>query len=236
MSSSPKPIVYVVPSFLSDDAKDSIPDYVMDAVRSCEVIFAENERTTRRFMKSMDPKVDIDHFIWHTIDKNEQEQITVFQSYITSGKKIAIVSEAGCAGVADPGQQLIGVAQDMKAIVKPLVGPSSILLALMASGMNGQRFEFYGYLPIEQMQRIKKIKELEQDSLKKDSTQIFIETPYRNNQLLESILQHSRDNTRLCIAANITGTEESIQTKTISAWKKAIPNLHKIPVIFLLHA
>lgn len=236
MSSSAESLVFVVPSFLSPDAGATIPSYVMDALHSCEVIFAENERTTRRFMKSMDPKVNIDQFIWHTIEKNELEQLNIFKSLLKQGKKIAIVSEAGCPGIADPGQKLVATAQEMNVTVKPLVGPSSILLALMGSGMNGQQFEFCGYLPIDHSQRIKKLRELEQDASKKDSTKIFIETPYRNNQMLESMLQNCLPNTRLCIASNITAAEESIKTKTISEWKKSIPNLHKMPVIFLLHA
>jgi 16S rRNA (cytidine1402-2'-O)-methyltransferase len=236
MSSTAETIIYLIPTFLAAEARETIPDYVREALEKCEVIFAENERTTRRFMKSISPKINIDSFEWHTIDKNETNQIKTFTALIASGKKMAIVSEAGCPGVADPGQLLIAAAQEMHATIKPLVGPSSILLALMGSGMNGQQFEFCGYLPIDTSQRIKKIKELEQDSLKKNSTKIFIETPYRNNQLLECILQHAQSNSRLCIAANLTAPEESIKTLTIHQWKKAIPNLHKIPVIFLLHA
>jgi len=236
MSSTAETIIYLIPTFLAAEARETIPDYVREALENCEVIFAENERTTRRFMKSISPKINIDSFEWHTIDKNETDQIKTFTSLIASGKKMAIVSEAGCPGVADPGQLLIAAAQEMHATIKPLVGPSSILLALMGSGMNGQQFEFCGYLPIDTSQRIKKIKELEQDSLKKNSTKIFIETPYRNNQLLECILQQAQSNSRLCIAANLTAPEESIKTLTIHQWKKVVPNLHKIPVIFLLHA
>ncbi|RYF91145.1 MAG: SAM-dependent methyltransferase, partial [Chitinophagaceae bacterium] len=148
----------------------------------------------------------------------------------------AIVSEAGCPGIADPGQVLIAAAQEANCIVKPLVGPNSILLALMASGLNGQQFEFVGYLPIDNMERSKKLKELEAASAKNHSTKIFIETPYRNNQLLETICKTCSAGTRLCIGVNITANNESISTMRIADWKKKKPELHKQPAIFLLYA
>ncbi len=229
-------IVYLVPSFLADEAKETIPHYILDAVRNCTVIFAENERTARRFLKSMDQSVVIDEFEWHAIHKAEAEQINNFKAAVKQDKNIAIISEAGCPGIADPGQILIAIAQELNCIVKPLVGPSSILLALMASGMNGQQFEFVGYLPIDNHERIKKIKELELSSSKNNSTKIFIETPYRNNQLLDSLLQQCSGHTKLCIAVNITAKEERILTKSVSNWKLNKPELHKLPAIFLLYA
>ena len=187
-------------------------------------------------MKTLDRSVIIDDFEWYTIHKTESEQIKNLEALILQNKNIAIISEAGCPGVADPGQGLIAAAQQKGCVIKPLVGPSSILLALMASGMNGQHFEFVGYLPIDQNERIKKIKELELASSKNNSTKIFIETPYRNNQLLDSILQHCKDTTRLCIGVNITAKNEQIITKNIANWKTKKPELHKMPVIFLLQA
>ena len=228
--------VYLIPSFLTDDAVETIPPYVLEAVKNCQVIFAENERTSRRFLKTLDRSVIIDDFEWYTIHKTESEQIKNLEALILQNKNIAIISEAGCPGVADPGQGLIAAAQQKGCVIKPLVGPSSILLALMASGMNGQHFEFVGYLPIDQNERIKKIKELELASSKNNSTKIFIETPYRNNQLLDSILQHCKDTTRLCIGVNITAKNEQIITKNIANWKTKKPELHKMPVIFLLQA
>ncbi len=228
--------VYLVPCFLAEEAKETIPLYIIDALRQCQVIFAENERTTRRFLKSMDNSINIDDFEWHTIHKAETEQINNLKTAIKQGKNIAIVSEAGCPGIADPGQTLIATAQELNCRIKPLVGPSSILLALMASGMNGQQFEFVGYLPIDHAERVKKIKSLETDSLKNNSTKIFIETPYRNNQMMESLLQHCQEQTKICIGINITGKEEKIETKTVAQWKKTKPELHKIPVIFLIQA
>ena len=155
---------------------------------------------------------------------------------LREGKNVGIISEAGCPGIADPGQLLIAIAHQAGATIKPLVGPSSILLALMGSGMNGQQFQFLGYLPIDNGQRIKTIRELELESARKNTTQIFIETPYRNNQLLETLLKSCNPATRLCIAANLTASNEFIHTKSITEWKKNLPDIHKQPAIFLMHA
>jgi 16S rRNA (cytidine1402-2'-O)-methyltransferase len=229
-------MVYLVPSFLSENAVETIPEYVIASVKNCSVIFAENERTARRFLKAMDKEIVIDDFEWHAIHKAEAEQLNVFKQKIKEGKNIAIISEAGCPGIADPGQILVEEAQKLNVAIKPLVGPSSILLALMASGFNGQHFCFLGYLPIDNAERIKKIKQTEEESLKRKCTQIFIETPYRNNKLLETILQHCNSSTKLCIAAELTSANEFIKTKTIGEWKKEAIDLHKKPVIFLLMA
>lgn len=228
--------VYLVPSVLHEKATETIPAYIVDAVKNCQVIFAENERTARRFFKSIWKEMVIDDYEWFAIHKAEEEMTEKFREKIKEGKNIAIISEAGCPGIADPGQVLISVAQQMNATIKPLVGPSSILLALMASGMNGQQFEFVGYLPIDTLERTKAISSLELASQKKNSTQVFIETPYRNNQLLEALLKLCKGNTRLCIASELTSPEEYIKTKTIADWKKEKVDLHKKPVIFLLHA
>jgi 16S rRNA (cytidine1402-2'-O)-methyltransferase len=229
-------IVYLIPSVLDESATHTIPHYIIDAVKDCQVIFAENERTARRFLKSIYKEIIIDDLEWFTIHKAEEEQRNIFVQRIKEGKNIAIISEAGCPGIADPGQLLIEAAQQLNAIVKPLVGPSSILLALMASGMNGQQFQFIGYLPIDQLERINAIKEIEAESKRKNSTQIFIETPYRNNQLIEVLLKTCKPSTKICIAAELTSTNEYIKTKTVSEWKKEKTDLHKKPVIFLLQA
>ena len=219
------PIVYLIRCVLDETALNTIPLYIIDAVKDCKVIFAENERTARRFLKSICKEIIIDEYEWFTIHKAEEEQ-----------KNIANISEAGCPGIADPGQILIEVAQQMNVTVKPLVGPSSILLALMASGMNGQQFEFNGYLPIDVSERIKAIKEMENTSQKKRSTQIFIETPFRNNQIIETLLKNCKLTTKLCIAAELTGPNEYVKTKTIADWQKEKTDFHKKPVIFLLLA
>jgi 16S rRNA (cytidine1402-2'-O)-methyltransferase len=226
--------IYLVPSVLAEDATAAIPAYIIDAVKDCTVIFAENERTTRRFLKSIYKEIVIDDYEWFTIHKAEEEQIAAFKQKIKEEKNIAIISEAGCPGIADPGQILIAVAQQLNITIKPLVGPSSILLALMASGMNGQQFEFVGYLPIDNGERIKAITALELSSQKNNSTKIFIETPYRNNQLLETLLRICKPSTKICVAAELTGANEFIKTKTAADWKKEKTDLHKRPVIFLL--
>jgi 16S rRNA (cytidine1402-2'-O)-methyltransferase len=235
-------IVYLVPSLLDESGIHTIPGYVREAVQQCQVFFVENERTARRFLKllwkSNAPSEDIviDDYEWYAIHKTEETVISIFKEKLKAGNTIGIISEAGCPGVADPGQLLVAAAQEMQASVRPLVGPSSILLALMASGMNGQQFRFVGYLPIDTSQRLQAIRELEQDSKKKQCTEIFIETPYRNNQLIETLLKTCNNATLLCLAVDITGDNEWIKTKTIAEWKKEKIDIHKRPAIFLLMA
>jgi 16S rRNA (cytidine1402-2'-O)-methyltransferase len=228
--------VYMIPSFLYEGAIQTIPAYVLDCIKTCDVFFVENERSARRYIKALDKSIIIDKFEWFTIHKTEELARADFRNRAEEGKIIGILSEAGCPGVADPGQFLAGLAQEMNLQVVPLVGPSSILLALMASGMNGQHFRFCGYLPIESQARQQSIREMESESAKTNCTQVFIETPYRNNQLFEILLKTCKLNTRLCVAVNITGKEETIRTKTIAQWKSAIPELHKQPAIFLIQA
>jgi 16S rRNA (cytidine1402-2'-O)-methyltransferase len=228
--------IYLIPTQLDEEGMEVLPAYILNAVKATEVFFVENERSARRFLKKLWKEMDIDSYRWFVIHKSEDEVKQEFLQQIKLGKRIAIMSEAGCPGVADPGQILVAAAQEAGALVKPLVGPNSILLALMASGMNGQHFQFHGYLPIETAERNKRLKELETTSRKENSAQIFIETPYRNHALLDSILNNCSHTTRLCIAVNLTGKSESILTKTIESWKKAIPELNKQPAIFILQA
>lgn len=225
--------IYLIPSVLHEQAVQTIPAYIIDAVKQCQVLFVENERTARRYLKSIWKEMVIDDYTWVVINN---DNLSAFKTALKENKVIGIISEAGCPGVADPGQVLAEAAHAAGALVKPLVGPSSILLALMASGMNGQQFQFVGYLPIDAAQRSKAITQLEAESVKKNCTQIFIETPYRNNQLLETLVKICRPGTRLCIAADITAPSEFIQTKTIAQWKGRLPNLHKRPTIFCLLA
>jgi len=227
--------VYLIPSLLHEEGVNVIPTYIIDAAKSCQVFFVENERTARRYLKKLWKEIVIDNYEWHTVSDSPQVFGT-FKQKLKEGKNIGIISEAGCPGVADPGQSLVAIAQEMSIEVKPLVGPNSILLALMASGMNGQQFQFVGYLPIDNHERSKAIKELEAESKKKNCTQIFIETPYRNNQMLEALLKNCNPAIRLCIAVDLTGKSEWIKTKTIADWKKENVNLHKRLVIFLLSA
>jgi 16S rRNA (cytidine1402-2'-O)-methyltransferase len=230
-------IIYLIPSVLEETATQTIPAYVQEAVSQCQVFFVEHERTARRFLKSIWKEMVIDNYTWVLIDKtNNMATLNAFNKYVKENKTIGILSEAGCPGVADPGQLLTEAAHKAGAIIKPLVGPSSILLALMASGMNGQQFQFVGYLPIDAAQRKQTIKDLEAESVKKNCTQIFIETPYRNNQLLETLIKTGKPTTRLCIAADITAATEFIQTKTLADWKRQLPDLHKRPTIFCMLA
>lgn len=228
--------VYLIPTFLDEENLQVLPAYIIEAVKQCQVFFVENERSARRYLKQIWKEIVIDNYEWHAIHKAEEEQKETFRKLLQRGLTIGVISEAGCPGIADPGQLLVEVAQKMGAPVKPLVGPNSILLALMASGMNGQRFQFAGYLPIDIGERIKTIKDLELESARKHSTQIFIETPYRNNQLVETILKTCKAGTQLCIAVDLTGSNEYIHTRTIEEWKKDLPDIHKRPAIFLLYA
>lgn len=226
--------VYLIPCFLDEHATQTIPPYVVEAAKQCNVFFVENERSARRFLKAVWKEMVIDDYSWVPIHKAENEVKNQFASFIKQSKNIGIISEAGCPGVADPGQVLIGVAHANNARVVPLVGPSSILLALMASGLNGQSFAFNGYLPIKPDERVKALKQLENESARKHCTQLFIETPYRNNQLLETIVKTCGGATKLCIAVNLTSQDEWIKTLPITEWKKQLPDLHKKLVVFLL--
>jgi len=229
-------VIYLIPTVLSEGATDCLPSYILDAVKGCSVFFVENERTTRRYLKLLWKDMVIDDYEWHNMKEVKDEVASTFKQKIKEAKNIGIISEAGCPGVADPGQMLVAIAQQMNVIVKPLVGPNSILLALMASGLNGQQFQFVGYLPIDAAERSKEIKHLESESRQKQCTQIFIETPYRNNQLLETLTKALHPQTKICIAADLTSTAEMIQTKTALQWKSSMPQIHKRPAIFLIYA
>jgi len=228
--------VFLIPTVLYEDAVETLPAYLLDAVKQCQVFFVENEKTARRFLKKIWREMVIDDYQWLAIHKAEEEVKRQFLQLLQAGKNIGIISEAGCPGIADPGQLLVEAAQQANSTVKPLVGPSSILLALMASGMNGQCFQFHGYLPIDTAERKKKIRELEADSYRRNCTQLFIETPYRNNAMIKDLLQSCHDETRICIAVDITAPSESIRTQTVKKWKQEQPDIHKRLALFLLHA
>jgi 16S rRNA (cytidine1402-2'-O)-methyltransferase len=228
--------LYLIPCYLQEDAIHTIPAYLQKAVASCSVFLVENERSARRFLKKLWKEMVIDDYRWHLIENAGEHQIATLLSALKNGQDVGIISEAGCPGIADPGQLLVSAAQEKGFQVVPLVGPSSIVLALMASGMNGQQFSFHGYLPIDAVERKKKIKELESTSAREHSTQIFIETPYRNHAMINDILSTCRPQTKLCVAVDLTGPEESILTRNISEWKKMELNYHKKPSIFLLMA
>lgn len=226
--------VSLIPIGLAEDGFDHLPVLVKVKMNQCEVFFAENIRTARRAFKKIDKTFDIDSRIWFEIGNKEEVHAKEFILLLQSGKHIGIVSESGCPGIADPGQQLIAIAQKERFKINPITGPNSILLALMASGLNGQHFEFVGYLPIAPVERDKKIKALEKKSISENSTIIFIETPYRNNQLFQSLINILHPDTKLCIAFHLTSSEEWIKTKNSSTWKKESIELPKQPAIFLI--
>ena len=228
--------VYLLPMLLHEEGFDSMPSDVLTWIQQCDAFFVENEKTARRYFKKLWKEMVIDDYTWHAIHKVENEQIHAFSQLLKQGKNIGILSEAGCAGIADPGQILVAAAQELGAIVKPYTGPSSLLLALMASGMNGQNFHFHGYLPIDALERKKKIQALETEIKQTGVTQLFIETPYRNNQLFEAIVQNCHPNTKLCVAMELTGPDEWIKTQSVNNWKNSKPELHKKLVVFLLGA
>lgn len=230
------PTVYLIPTVLHEGVVDPLPAYLLPVIKQCSIFFVENERTARRYLKLLWKEMVIDDYEWQNMKEVNESTTQHFKKAIRENKTIGIISEAGCPGVADPGQQLVNMAQEMNVTVKPLVGPSSILLALMASGMNGQQFQFVGYLPIDSAERTKAIKSLESESRQKNCTQIFIETPYRNNQLLETVLKTCQSQTKICIAVDLTADTEMIKTKTVKEWKTAIPQLHKRPAIFLIYS
>jgi 16S rRNA (cytidine1402-2'-O)-methyltransferase len=228
--------VYLVPTVLSADALFSIPAYVTAVVQQLSVFYVENERTARRYLKALDRNINIDALQLLIMNENQPPDLALAKKLLLEGKDIGVLSEAGCPAIADPGNLIVQVAHSVNARVIPMIGPNSMLLALMASGLNGQNFQFTGYLPIKPPERTKMIRELEQESEKKNQTQLFIETPYRNNQLMKDILDNCKDYTKVCVAVDITAPTEYIKTKTVKEWKQQIPDLHKRPAIFLLLA
>ena len=227
-------MLFLIPSTLAENETLNvvIPNDVQNIIKSLDYFLVENIKTARRFLKSVDKSIIIDDLTFEILDKKttEDEALQLILPLL-QGRKAGVISEAGCPGVADPGALAVELCHQNNIKVIPLVGPSSILLALMASGMNGQGFTFHGYLPIDKKARIQKIKELDRNS---SVSQIFMETPYRNNQLLQDVLKNSSNYTKLCVACNITSKEEMIKTKPIVEWKKTKIDLHKKPTIFIL--
>lgn len=232
-----EPALYLIPVQLSDcDLSQVLPATNLALVREIKHFVVENVRSARRFLKKCSRDIDIDSLTFYEL--NEHTALEAVASYLVpleQGMPVGIISEAGCPAIADPGADLVAVAQQRGLRVKPLVGPSSILMSLMASGFNGQSFAFIGYLPIETGARTRRLKEMEQRIMRDDQTQIFIETPYRNNSLLTDLLRHLPPSLRLCVASDITGSNESIVTHTIKEWKAICPTLEKMPTIFLLY-
>lgn len=213
-----------------------LPAYNRDVINGIKHFIVENIRTARRFLKKTEPAIDIDSLTFYELNKHtDRNQIDTYLKPLDVGVNVGVISEAGCPAIADPGADIVAIAQSGNYDVVPLVGPSSILLSLMASGFNGQSFAFHGYLPIEASERVRKIKQLEQRIYNEHQTQLFIETPYRNLKLVEDIIRNCNPNTKMCIAMNITCNNEFIKTHSVKEWKNKLPDMNKKPCIFLLY-
>lgn len=228
--------LYLIPSTLGDNEPlEVLPISIKRAIENIDHYIVENEKTARRFIKKISPRKSQPSLHLETLNKyTELAELPGFLKPCLEGFDMGILSEAGCPGIADPGADVVKIAHEKNIRVIPLVGPSSILLALMASGFNGQSFAFNGYVPIDSAERKKAIKKMEKLSIELDQSQICIETPYRNDKLLADMLKSLSPNTKLCIACDITLNTEYIATKTIADWKNALPDLHKRPAIFII--
>lgn len=229
--------LYLIPNTLGEcDIKNVLPAGNTTIISSLKYFIVEDVRTARRFLKLINKDIDIDALTFYILNQHTDiKEISSYLDPMRQGYDMGIISEAGCPAVADPGADVVAMAQKKGYRVVPLVGPSSILLSVMASGFNGQSFAFTGYLPIDEAERQKTLKKMESRIYTEHQTQIFIETPYRNNKLTEQILRHCQPSTKLCIAYGITTPNESIRTKSVAEWKKNPPVLEKTPCIFLLY-
>lgn len=228
--------LYLIPNTLSEgDWQNVLPARILPVVSKTMYFIVENIRTARRFLKQVNQEINIDRLTFYELNKYTQpNDLPQFLKPLENGENVAVISEAGCPGVADPGADIVRLAHQKGYKVVPLVGPSSIILALMASGLNGQNFSFNGYLPVRANERARAISNLDRQVKNSGQTQIFIETPYRNNQLVNDLLKTCSPSTLLCIAANLTGEKEFVATKTIGQWKSDVPDLHRQPAIFLI--
>ncbi|MBQ5776873.1 MAG: SAM-dependent methyltransferase [Bacteroidaceae bacterium] len=229
--------LYLIPVTLGDTDIDRVlPNHNRTIIAGISHYVVENIRSARRFLRKSNPDIVIDDLTFYTLDEHTRpEEIASFLAPLRDGKPVGVISEAGCPAIADPGADLVAIAQREGLPVVPLVGPSSILMSLMASGFNGQSFAFNGYLPVEPAERTRKIKQLEQRAYSEDQTQIFIETPYRNHKMIEELVRTCRPTTRLCVACDISCEGEEIHTRTIAQWKKAKYDIQKRPAIFLIY-
>jgi 16S rRNA (cytidine1402-2'-O)-methyltransferase len=229
--------LYLIPTTLGETEIDRvIPPSNIKIVSRLRHFIVENTRSARRFLKKCNSEIDINSLTFYELNQHtDRNQIASYLLPMKSGESVGIISEAGCPAVADPGADVVAIAQNEGYKIVPLAGPSSILMAMMASGFNGQSFAFHGYLPIDASERVKKLKQLETRAYNEDQTQLFIETPYRNQKLVEDIIQHCKPQTRLCIAMNISCEDEYIVTKSIQSWKGKLPDMHKKPCVFLIY-
>ena len=229
--------LYLLPVTLGETPIERVlPSYNKEIILNIKHFIVEDVRSARRFLKKVDASVDINSLTFYELNKHTlPEAISDYLRPLADGHSMGVISEAGCPAVADPGADVVAIAQRKRLKVVPLVGPSSIILSVMGAGFNGQNFAFNGYLPIDPAERARRLKELENRVYQENQTQLFIETPYRNQKLMEEILHVCRPQTRLCIAANITSEGEYIQTRTVKEWKGHLPDLNKIPCIFLIY-
>ncbi len=231
------PAIYLIPVTLGETSIEKVlPTHNRDVIVTIKYFIVENIRSARRFLKKTDSSIDIDSLTFFELNKHtDVNQIATYLEPIKNGFDVGVISEAGCPAIADPGAAIVEIAQKKNIPVVPLVGPSSILMSLMGSGFNGQSFAFHGYLPIDQGERLKRIKQLEQRIYNEDQTQIFIETPYRNDKLLKDLIQACSPSTKLCIAINITCDDEFIKTLPVKEWAKKTPDFNKKPSVFLIY-
>ena len=229
--------LYLLPVTLGDTPVEQVlPAYNKEIILGIKHFIVEDVRSARRFLKKVEASINIDELTFYPLNKHTSpDDLSGYLKPLQEGHSMGVISEAGCPAVADPGADVVAMAQRQNLKVVPLLGPSSIILSVMGSGFNGQSFAFHGYLPIEAADRIKRLKELEGRIYSENQTQLFIETPYRNNKMMEDIVKTCRPQTKLCIAANITCEGEYIHTKTIREWKGHLPDLTKVPCIFLIY-
>jgi len=232
----PETALYLIPVTLGDNPPANVlPSLNFEIISGLNEFIVEDVRSARRFLRKAGFTKNFDEVTFHVLDKHTSKiEIPTFINSLKEGKPVGLLSEAGTPCVADPGSEIVKMCQSLKIKIIPLVGPSSIILALMASGFNGQQFIFHGYLPVDKEARNRRIREIENMAHRENYTQIFIETPYRNNQLFEALLATCQDKTMICVASNLTTAEEFIATKTVAAWKKATVDLNKKPTVFLL--
>ncbi|NDW18028.1 SAM-dependent methyltransferase [Dysgonomonas sp. 216] len=229
--------LFLIPVTLGDTTIDKVlPAYNREIILQIKYFIVENIRSARRFLKKTDQSINIDELTFFELNKHTKStDIDNYLQPMAKGFNVGVISEAGCPAIADPGADIVAIAQQKNYKVVPLVGPSSILMSLMASGFNGQSFAFHGYLPIDANERIKTIKNLEQRIYSENQTQIFIETPYRNDKLVDDIINNCRPSTKLCIAMDITCDDEFIKTLPVKNWIKQKPDMNKKPCIFLIY-
>ncbi len=237
MSDDKRPTLYLIPVTLAEGTIDkTLPQYNAKVLRSLKYFVVENLRTARRFMKAVDKSIDIDSLSLVEIDKHAVDKpVSDWLKPMSQGHDLGLLSEAGCPAVADPGADIVALAQKRAYNIEALVGPSSILLGLMSSGFNGQRFAFRGYLPIDDTERIATYKDMESRIYRAGETQIFIETPYRNERLFKDLLKHCSKETKLCIACDLTHPQGFARTLSIADWQQKQPEINKRPCIFLLY-